>query len=106
MKAHTAAAAKKLADIPNIGPAMIEDFNVLGITTPQQLVKNDAFVLYTTLCKKTGSTHDPCVLDTFLAAVDFMNGAPPKPWWHYTAQRKTEHRLTSRLADDVRALCR
>jgi hypothetical protein len=28
------------------------------------------------------------VLDTFLAAVDFMRGAEPRPWWAYTAQRK------------------
>jgi hypothetical protein len=28
------------------------------------------------------------VLDTFMAAVDFMNGAAAAPWWAYTAQRK------------------
>jgi hypothetical protein len=28
------------------------------------------------------------VLDTFMAATDFMRGAAPSPWWHYTAQRK------------------
>jgi hypothetical protein len=28
------------------------------------------------------------VLDTFIAAVRFMEGAPPHPWWHYTAERK------------------
>jgi hypothetical protein len=28
------------------------------------------------------------VLDTFMAATDFMTGAAPKPWWHYTARRK------------------
>ena len=32
--------------------------------------------------------QDPCVLDTFMAATDFMRGAQPTPWWHYTAQRK------------------
>jgi hypothetical protein len=28
------------------------------------------------------------VLDTFMAAVDFMNGVAAAPWWAYTAQRK------------------
>jgi hypothetical protein len=28
------------------------------------------------------------VLDTFMAATDFMRGAAPSPWWHYTARRK------------------
>ena len=23
-----------------------------------------------------------------MAATDFMRGAAPTPWWHYTAQRK------------------
>jgi hypothetical protein len=28
------------------------------------------------------------LLDTFIAAVRFMEGAPKKPWWKYTAERK------------------
>jgi hypothetical protein len=31
------------------------------------------------------------VLDTFIAACEFMRGAPPTPWWHYTAQRKRRY---------------
>jgi hypothetical protein len=89
MKAKNAAAVKKFADIPNIGPAMIKDFQILGITEPAQLKNKDAIALYKTLCKKTGILHDPCVLDTFMAAVDFMNGAPARPWWKYTSQRKS-----------------
>jgi hypothetical protein len=45
-------------------------------------------VLYQRLCAVTGQRQDPCVLDTFLAATDFMAGAPAAPWWTYTAQRK------------------
>ena len=40
------------------------------------------------LCEATGQRQDPCVLDTFMAATDFMRGAPAAPWWHYTPQRK------------------
>nr|WP_297350271.1 helix-hairpin-helix domain-containing protein [uncultured Caldimonas sp.] len=74
--------------IPNIGPALAEDLQLIGIQTPRDLIGRDAFVLYQELCAKTGHRHDPCVLDTFMAAVDFMRGAPAAPWWHYTAQRK------------------
>jgi hypothetical protein len=37
-----------------------------------------------------GQRHDPCLLDTFIAAVRYMEGGPKKPWWEYTAQRKRE----------------
>jgi len=87
-KAHTAAEAQCLSDIPNIGPAMIEDFRNLGIEQPQQLIGKDPYALYQRLCEVTGARHDPCVIDTFISAVRFMEGAPPRPWWHYTAERK------------------
>ena len=44
--------------------------------------------LYRALCERSGKRQDPCVLDTFMAATDFMRGAAPTPWWRYTAQRK------------------
>ena len=39
---------------------------------------------------EAGQRHDPCLLDTFIAAVRYMEGAPKKPWWKYTAERKRE----------------
>jgi hypothetical protein len=36
----------------------------------------------------TGKRQDPCVLDVFIATVRFIEGAPARPWWHYTAERK------------------
>ena len=89
-KARTAKDAKVLGQIPNIGPAMVKDFELLGIRAPGDLKKQDAFKLYQKLCKKTGVRHDPCVLDTFLAAVDFMNGAAARAWWEYTEGRKAK----------------
>lgn len=44
--------------------------------------------LYDALRAATGIRHDPCVLDVFFSAVGFMEGAPARPWWHYTAERK------------------
>jgi hypothetical protein len=75
-------------DLPNIGPAMAADLRLLGITAPEQLRGQDGFDLYRSLCRMTGVKQDPCVIDVFLAAVDFMNGAPSRPWWFYTKSRK------------------
>jgi Pathogenicity locus len=88
MKAKTAAEVKKFEDIPNIGPAMVRDFHSLGLTEPQELKKQDPFKLYQRMCQVSGMRQDPCVLDTYMAAVDFMNGAVAKSWWQYTTVRK------------------
>ncbi|MFT3763393.1 MAG: helix-hairpin-helix domain-containing protein [Pseudoxanthomonas sp.] len=88
MKARTAAEARTLTDLPNIGKAMAGDFRLLGIDRPQQLIGRDPYRLYDELCRATGARHDPCVIDTFISAVRFMEGAPPLPWWHYTDERK------------------
>lgn len=93
-KARHADRARQLADLPNIGPAMVADFRSLGIEQPRQLPGMDPYALYERLCRVTGVRHDPCVLDTFISAVRFMEGAPPHPWWHYTAERKA--RLAAR----------
>ncbi len=88
MKARTATEAQKLEDLPNIGKAMAGDFRLLGIAHPRQLVGRDPYRLYDELCAATGARHAPCVIDAFISAVRFMEGAPPHPWWHYTAERK------------------
>lgn len=87
-KARTAAECTVLEQLPNIGPSIAADLRSLGIAHPRELAACDAFVLYQNLCAKTGQRHDPCVLDTFMAATDFMRGAKAQPWWHYTSQRK------------------
>jgi hypothetical protein len=87
-KAASAADCQALEQLPNIGPAIAADLRSIGIAHPQELRGKDAFALYQQLCAATGQRQDPCVLDTFLAATDFMAGAPPAPWWRYTPQRK------------------
>ena len=87
-KAASAAECHALEQLPNIGPSLAADLRLIGIEHPAELRGKDAFVLYRTLCAATGQRHDPCVLDTFMAATDFMRGAPAAPWWHYTPQRK------------------
>lgn len=91
MKARRISEAKTLSDIPNIGPAMVRDLGRIGIHAPKDLQHKDGYALYIQLCTTTHTRHDPCVLDTFLAVVDFANGAPAAPWWKYTASRKQTH---------------
>ena len=78
----------RLEDIPNIGPAVAGDLRQLGINVPADLRERDPYAMYDDLCRITGQRHDPCLLDTFIAAVRFMAGEPKKPWWKYTAERK------------------
>jgi hypothetical protein len=87
-KAERAADCQTLEQLPNIGPAMAADLRRLGIRHPAELQAQDPLRLYQALCRATGKRQDPCVLDTFMAATDFMHGAEPTPWWHYTARRK------------------
>lgn len=87
-KAKTVAQALELESIPNIGPAVAADLHQLGIHDPADLIDQDPYVLYQQLCSQTGVMHDPCLLDTFIAATRFMAGEPPLPWWRYTKERK------------------
>ncbi|MBY0310288.1 helix-hairpin-helix domain-containing protein [Patescibacteria group bacterium] len=91
MKAKTANEVKKFQDIPNVGPAMARDFAILGLKAPKDLVLKDPLKLYKKMCTIRGVRQDPCVLDTYMAAIDFMNGAPSCPWWSYTKTRKKEY---------------
>src|SRR5262245_5008663 len=80
----------RLEEIPNVGLAVAADLRQLGITSPGELSGRDPYAMYDDLCRLTGQRHDPCLLDTFIAAVRFMEGGPKKPWWKYTAERKRE----------------
>ncbi len=77
-----------LEDLPNVGRAVAADLRRIGIRAPRELAGRDPYALYAALNRATGMRHDPCLLDTFIAAVKFMDGAPARPWWAYTAQRK------------------
>ena len=95
-KAQAAAQARKLQDIPNIGPSIADDLRALGIREPRQLVGKDPYALYQRMNALTGVVHDPCLCDCFIAAVRFMEGGPVRPWWFYTPERKA--RLGKRAA--------
>lgn len=78
----------RLEDLPNVGPSIAGDLRGIGVSRPGDLAGRDPYALFDTLCVATGIRHDPCVLDVFISAVRFMEGAPPHKWWHYTDERK------------------
>ncbi len=80
----------QLEQIPNIGPSIAADLRRLGVLHPTDLHGQDAFALYRRLCVMDNRRYDPCLLDTFMAAVDFVHGKPARPWWKYTPQRKRQ----------------
>jgi hypothetical protein len=79
---------ERLEAIPNIGPSLAADLRRVGIAHPHDLPGKDPYALYDKLNRAAGVRQDPCVLDTFIAAVRYMEGAPKTPWWRYTSERK------------------
>jgi hypothetical protein len=78
----------ELLALANIGPAMRRDFRLLGIDTVAELARQDADKLYLKLSALTGHRQDPCVWDTFAAAIHQAKTGEAKPWWTWTKVRK------------------
>lgn len=78
----------QLLALRNIGPAAREDLRRLGIGTVAQLARRNPARLYARLEALTGQRQDPCVLDTFAAAIHQARTGEALPWWHFTALRK------------------
>jgi hypothetical protein len=81
-------AKDELLTLRNIGPAMRRDFKLLGISTRAQLARKSPDALYLKLSRLTGSRQDPCVWDTFAAAIQQARSGEALPRWEFTAQRK------------------
>ncbi|WP_432719756.1 helix-hairpin-helix domain-containing protein [Jeongeupia wiesaeckerbachi] len=82
------ARVRRLEDLPNIGKACAADLRLIGMLEPAQLAGQDPYALYDLLCVATATRQDPCMIDVLISIVRFMDGEPPQPWWHYTAERK------------------
>jgi len=85
---------RDLKDLFSVGPSIRRNFELLGVRTVAQLAEQDAEQLYRELCRKTGTRQDPCVYDTFRAAVAQARN-PKLPleqcrWWYWSARRKAE----------------
>jgi hypothetical protein len=83
---------RQLKDLISIGPAMLRDFEMLKIHSVAQLAKQNPQRMYEKLTRATGQRQDPCVLDTFCAAVAQAKN-PRLPvekcqWWWWSRERK------------------
>jgi hypothetical protein len=90
MSADTASAA--LTDIPNVGPAIARKLRRLDVNGLDDLRGRDPDELFERLCAMDGRRHDPCLLDTFVAAVAYAGGGPARPWWEFSRERKARER--------------
>jgi hypothetical protein len=83
---------RQLRDLISVGPAIERDFHLLGIRSVSELAKHDPRKLNSRLERLSGSRQDPCVLDTFQAAVAQARN-PRLPahqcqWWYWSRKRK------------------
>jgi hypothetical protein len=83
---------RRLQDLISIGPAMLRDFDMLGVSSVAQLAKQQPTKLYDDLCRITGQKQDICCLDVFRAAVaqarDPHLPAEQCQWWYWSRLRK------------------
>jgi hypothetical protein len=101
-KPRRAAGPDTLLALRNIGPAMRRDLERLGVRTAAQLARHDPDRLYRRLATLTGVRQDPCVWDTFAAAIHQARTGEALPWWHFTADRKRRMAEGSFLAGTAR----
>lgn len=84
--------ARRLKDLVSVGPAMLRDFELLGIRSIAQLARRDPQHMYETICERTGQAHDICCLDVYRAAVAQARNprlpAQQCQWWYWSHQRK------------------
>jgi hypothetical protein len=83
---------RRLRDLISVGPAMVRDFDMLGVSSVAHLARQSPQRLYERLCGITGQKQDPCVLDVFCAAVAQARN-PQLPaeqcqWWYWSRRRK------------------
>ena len=85
---------RQLRDLISVGPAIERDFHMLGVRGVRELAKQDPQKMYSRLQRLTGTRRDPCVLDTFRAAVAQARNprlaAEKCQWWYWSRKRKAQ----------------
>jgi hypothetical protein len=83
---------RRLEDLISVGPAILRDFDLLGIRTIDRLARSKPQTMYKRLCRVTGGHQDICVLDVFHAAVAQARdpGLPAEQcvWWYWSRKRR------------------
>jgi len=88
------AAQRRLNNLVSVGPAILRDFELIGIRSVKVLSKQKPEKMYRKLEHLTGQHQDICVLDTFEAAVAQAKNprlaAEKCQWWYWSRKRKGE----------------
>ena len=83
---------RRLGELISIGPAMLRDFELLGVRTVAQLARQDPEKMYRKLGRVAQQHQDICVLDVFHAAVAQARNprlpAEKCQWWWWSEKRK------------------
>jgi nucleotidyltransferase/DNA polymerase involved in DNA repair len=83
---------RRLGDLVSVGPAMLRDFDLMGIRSVAQLARRNPEKLYERLCAKLGQPVDICCLDVFSATVAQARNprlaAARCNWWYWSRKRK------------------
>lgn len=92
--------SRTLTDLISVGPAMLRDFELLGVRSVAQLARRDPQRLYESLCRVAPQHQDICCLDVFRAAVAQARD-PQLPveqcqWWYWSRQRKGKDKTAPR----------
>ena len=82
--------------VPGVMAPKEGDFEMLGIRSVAHLARQDPERMYEKMCSLTGQRQDPCVLDTYCAAVaqarDPRLPAVKCQWWYWSRRRKAAAR--------------
>jgi hypothetical protein len=82
---------RQLGELISIGPAMLRDFELLEIRSVADLARQNPRRMYEKMGRVTGQRQDPCVLDTFCAAVAQARNprlaAEKCQWWWWSRRR-------------------
>lgn len=86
----------QLQTLPNVGPATASDLLRLGVTSVDDLSRRDPHELYERISAMDGVRHDPCVIDTYAAAIHAARTGEARPWWTFRDARERALGSTSR----------
>ena len=94
---------RKLSDLISVGPAMVRDFEILGVRSVSELARRNPQRLYESLCRVAPQHQDICCLDVFRAAVAQARD-PQLPveqcqWWCWSRERKRLEKRAQRVIE-------
>ena len=82
----------RLDQLVSVGPAMLRDFELLGVRSVAELARQNPQRLYEKLCSVAPQHQDICCLDVFHAAVAQARNprlpAAQCQWWYWSRKRK------------------